>query len=116
MNDTDPNIQADNTHAQADPTTTPATPDAAAPVQPTSPDTGAVAAPQATPSTQPPSEQPTVPPTENTNAQQSAKNPFIDTAVAAAHLVDLLRQNPEAIQFLEALLVCLKPQNTQPPT
>ncbi|MEG3616859.1 hypothetical protein V5T82_00185 [Magnetovibrio sp. PR-2] len=47
----------------------------------------------------------TVPPT--TPADEGT--PFVQTAMAAANLIELLRAHPEAYAFLEALLKCLKP-------
>ena len=44
--------------------------------------------------------------------QTDQPSPFIETAMAAAKLIELLRQHPEAHGFLEALLKCLKPAKT----
>jgi len=57
-----------------------------------------------------PAPQPAPPPTaQSAPTSAPAPNPFVETAMATAKLVDMLRQNPDALEFLTALLACLKP-------
>lgn len=124
MNETDPNATVPSAESIAPP---------ADPTQPLAPAPDATAADPApvqspVPQDQPAQDQPTpaaATPDSTPQPQADATpapigggasdNPFLETAKAAAKLIELLRADPQALHFLEALLVCLKPSTDDSP-
>ena len=111
MTDTDiatvATVPADQTQPTAPTDQNPAIPTAQTEPNPTSANTAPKCTATATTSDE---QTPELPANASTSDGDS---PFIKTALAAANLIEQLRQHPEAYAFLDALLKCLEPPKSK---